>query len=165
MPIHEGRDELPYEDISDTLEGRFIASYRAELKRLKAEVRRLSGQIKREEAHAERNLRRWEKAQQHIQELEAERDKERYAREQVEQRCDPGTARWIADWRRAMAEKVCQCKRCLHCGYKHYCNLAVVHPDGRVRAGGCPAKIADDPLCLRSPSALPRRRIAGRKPE
>jgi hypothetical protein len=67
MPIHEGRDELPYEDISDTLEGRFIASYRVELKRLKAEVRRLSGQIKREEAHAERNLRRWEKAQQHIQ--------------------------------------------------------------------------------------------------
>ena len=45
-----------------------------------------------------------------------------------------------------MSDLGCECTPCPYCGYRHYCNLAVVHPDGKVRAGGCPAQEIPDPL-------------------
>ena len=40
----------------------------------------------------------------------------------------------------------CDCLPCPHCGFKHYCNVAIEHPDGKVRAGRCPAEFIPDPL-------------------
>jgi hypothetical protein len=36
--------------------------------------------------------------------------------------------------------KPCECIPCETCGMKHYCNVAVSHPGGWVRCGGCPAE-------------------------
>jgi hypothetical protein len=52
----------------------------------------------------------------------------------------PGRAGRLRRGSEMSKPKPCECIPCETCGMKHYCNVAVSHPGGWVRCGGCPAE-------------------------